>query len=174
MGCLGRPDRIRNSGPQYVDNVHLGWWVAGDITAATDLNEFGNQFAQATYSGHAIGNVASFNGETWKTYVAGGDLAMTWNFGERSGDLTISRFDQKNFSGGLTFSGDMNAPGQLSGKHFEGDLHGIAAKRSRLRLGRGQWFVRQRRWKQSQRRDRKLNVGNNRYEATGIFAGSRQ
>ena len=43
---------------------------------------------RATYAGHAIGTVAnSLNGHDWITYVATGDMDMTWNFGSRDGRL---------------------------------------------------------------------------------------
>ena len=78
-GAWGARVEFGSSGPQYVDNVHLGWWVAGDITAATDLTELGNQFAQASYSGHAIGNVASLAGDSLE------DLCCEWRLGDELG-----------------------------------------------------------------------------------------
>jgi hypothetical protein len=49
---------------------------------------------------------------------------MAWDFNSRSGDLTISKFDRSITPGGLTFSGEMSAPGELAtGKNqFGGPL----------------------------------------------------
>ena len=41
--------------PQYFDNIHLGWWVAGDVIDQSDLPTD----MTASYEGHAIGNVAT-------------------------------------------------------------------------------------------------------------------
>jgi hypothetical protein len=117
-----------NSNPdQYVDNVHLGWWIAGDITTQDqiDADPFLSGGPTATYTGTAIGNVANGLGAGgWKTYIATGDLAMTWEFGPRTGDLTISRFDTANFgTNGLSFGGAMCAPGVTCGT---GDFSGVS------------------------------------------------
>jgi hypothetical protein len=111
----------------YVDNVHLGWWVAGDLAGESDIDTLAALNATATYNGHVIGDVASnLDDGGWKTYVAAGDLTMDWNFAQRSGNLEISRFDAANFNGGLTFSGPMSAPGVIAGNgnHFGGPLSG--------------------------------------------------
>ena len=106
----------RNSdGATSTLDVHLGWWVAGDITTAAQLADPDNFLAlgpTATYNGHTIGNVANnIDGSGWKTYVAAGDMNMKWSFADRSGDLTISKFDTSVTPEGLTFSGRMAAPG---------------------------------------------------------------
>jgi hypothetical protein len=77
------------------EDVQLGWWIAGDVVDSSDMPTTGN----ATYAGDAIGNVASLGEDGWATYVATGDMDMTWNFGHRSGVLTISDFDGKTFGG---------------------------------------------------------------------------
>jgi hypothetical protein len=175
----------------YVDNVHLGWWVAGDITTAEELADPDNFTAlgpTATYDGHAIGNVANdLGGEGWKTYVATGDLAMTWSFAQRIGDLTISRFDTANFGAdGLSFTGAMCAPGVTcgtgnfsgvnvaAGNHFGGPLSGqLPGELGSLSGSAAGSFVNNGptpaagvigNW----------NVGSQSYMATGIFAGARQ
>ena len=85
----------------YVDDVHLGWWVAGDVIDNSDLPTD----ASASYGGHVIGNVSTNIGSNgWHTYVATGDMDMNWDFNSRSGDLTISKFDQSITPGGLTFT----------------------------------------------------------------------
>ncbi|HUT12701.1 MAG TPA: hypothetical protein VMY42_19550, partial [Thermoguttaceae bacterium] len=94
-------DNGDGGGDHYVDNIHLGWWVAGDPASATDLNQLGNQFATATYNGHVIGDVASkLNSENWRTYVTAGDLHMSWDFAARNGNLSITNFDGRGFQTG--------------------------------------------------------------------------
>jgi len=122
-------------GSSQRDVTLLGWWVAGDIPAVGDLPFRGS----ATYSGDAIGTVwtdlyydpNSGTANSGYTYTATGDMDMTWDFGQRSGNLTISHFDEDHFQGGLTFSGKMCAPGVTScgpstpsGNHFGGQLSG--------------------------------------------------
>jgi hypothetical protein len=116
-----------NNSSQFVDNIHLGWWVAGDLADESDIDTLAALNATATYDGHVLGDVASnLNDAGWKTYVAAGDLSMSWDFAQRSGDLEITRFDTANFSGGLSFGGPMSAPGQLAANanHFSGPLSG--------------------------------------------------
>jgi hypothetical protein len=103
----------------------LGFWVAGDIPAVGELPFDGS----ATYSGGAVGTVHTdlFGEDT--TYTARGDMDMRWDFGSRSGDMKISKFDQDHFEGGLTFKGEMCAPGKANcstpqGNHFGGKLNG--------------------------------------------------
>ena len=171
--AFGNGTQDNPNATQYVDNVHLGWWVAGDIASATDLNELGNQFASAIYSGHAIGNVANnIDGNGSKTYVAAGDLSMSWNFNLREGNLTIDKFDRPNFGGnGLAFSGPMSAPGQLSAKHFQGPLSGQLPGDLSVSGSAAGSFVNDGA-KKAAGVIGNWNVGGNAYKAGGIFAGS--
>ena len=115
----------------------VGWWIAGDIPAVNQLPFTGT----ATYAGNTIATVSNdlYNVGDWNTYVATGNVDMSWNFGTRKGDLTISQFDTQHFGpDGLTFSGAMCAPGITScgkmpdgttwatpnGNHFGGPLTG--------------------------------------------------
>ncbi len=98
-----------------------GWWIAGDIIDQSDMPTDGS----ASYTGKAIGDVASNPGTMgWVTYTAKGDLVMTWDFGARAGDLTISKFDTQHIDGGLTFTGHMTAPGEVGLNQFSGPLSG--------------------------------------------------
>jgi hypothetical protein len=134
-GTWGGQLQFRDGGsyPQanVTADVNLGWYVVGDITDVSALEALGGS---ANYKGTAIGNVANnIDGSGWKTYVATGDLAMNWNFAGHTGDLTISKFDTSVTPGGLTFTGDMCAPGVAcgggnfvapEGNHFGGPLSG--------------------------------------------------
>ena len=96
----------------FTDNVHLGWWVAGDVI--TDGVENGLPLlGRATYAGNVIGNVASnLNDQSgWVTYVATGNMNMSWNFGTRSGQFDVTNFDKLNVAGGLNFGGAISMPG---------------------------------------------------------------
>jgi hypothetical protein len=109
--------------PGNINGIARGWWIAGDIIDQSDLPFDGS----ATYEGGAIADVANnLNGEGWVTYTAKGDMLMTWDFGTRDGDLTISKFDTGHIDGGLTFTGHMTTPGELEGKNqFNGSLSGV-------------------------------------------------
>jgi hypothetical protein len=157
----------------FVDNIHLGWCVAGDLASTNDFDTLAALNATARYNGHVIGDVASnFNNAGWKTYVAAGDLAMAWNFAQRSGDLQISKFDTANFNNGLTFSGPMSAPGVANGNHFAGPLYGqLPSNLGSLSGSAVGSFV--------NNGDMKAagvignwNVVNSAYRAGGIFAGA--
>ncbi len=123
--------------PDITTVAILGWWIAGDIPAVGQLPITGS----ATYAGSTIATVANdlYNQGVWSTYVATGDVDMSWNFGTRKGLLQISQFDTQHFGpDGLSFSGPMCAPGVTScgrtpdgarwatpnGNHFGGPLAG--------------------------------------------------
>ncbi|MGN6768217.1 MAG: FecR domain-containing protein [Rhizobiaceae bacterium] len=94
-------------------SVHLGTWVAGDIANDADIANSDLANATGTFKGMAVGNVVSGGA----SYVAAGNMDMTYNFGERSGELNISNFD------GRSFGGTMN--GSVGGQAtFHGDLSG--------------------------------------------------
>ena len=160
-----------------------GWWVAGDIIDQSDLPFEGS----ATYEGGAIADVANnLDGQGWTTYTARGDMRMTWDFAARAGDLTISKFDTSVIPGGLTFTGRMTTPGELAGKNqFSGSLSGVNLpdNLSDLSGSANGSFVRG----PDNFRDGTAiskstpqgvignwNVGSPKYEAGGIFAGSRK
>ena len=92
---------------------------------------------------------AASPGSTWTTYLAAGDLNMSWDFGSRTGDLTISKFDASHFNDGqgLSFSGPMCAPGvagcaAAAGNHFGGPLAGSIDANFRLSGAANGAFVR--------------------------------
>jgi hypothetical protein len=144
---------------QYVDLINPSWWVAGDVATSSPLQ------GSASYGGHAVGTVvtnlfaqnliatnlaaAESPGSTWTTYLAAGNLDMSWNFGSRTGDLTISKFDASHFNDGqgLSFAGAMCAPGvtgcaTTAGNHFGGSLTGSIDANLRLLGAANGVFVR--------------------------------
>ena len=177
-----------NDGPVYVDNIHLGWWVAGDVIDNSDLPTD----ASASYAGHVVGNVSTNIGSNgWQTYVATGDMDMNWDFNSRSGDLTISKFDRSITPGGLTFTGEMSAPGEVAtGKNKFGgpltlandnlpenlsDLNGMTGSANGSFVRGPDNFKNNGEIKSGSTPQGVIgnwNVGSGRYNATGIFAGS--
>ncbi len=85
--------------------VHLGTWVAGDISNPADLPTT----IVASYSGTALGSVSRQTGTGVANYVASGGFGMTYDFNARRGDMTITDFDGFNLSGSVT---DAQIPGQ--------------------------------------------------------------
>ena len=160
----------------YVNNVHLGWWVAGDTTSTAALDNLATDNMTATYNGHAIGNVSN----NLKTYVAAGDLQMDWSFASRTGNFAISKFDRANFgSNGLTFSGGLCAPGipgcsfSADGNHFKGGITGVVSGNVASGIAAGS-FVNDVARNPARGAIGNWNVGtaSGAYRATGIFAGS--
>jgi len=71
------------------DYVHMGTWVAGDITAAVDMPIN----VRATYEGTMLGTVASYQGEAGAAqYIASGTFGMSYNFNDRAGEFWIDDF----------------------------------------------------------------------------------
>lgn len=71
------------------DYVHMGTWVAGDITAAADMPIN----VRATYEGTMLGTVASYQGEAGAAqYIASGTFGMSYNFNDRAGEFWIDDF----------------------------------------------------------------------------------
>ena len=188
-GAFGTRVTFSNAdGPLYVDNIHLGWWVAGDVIDNSDLPAD----LSASYGGHVIGNVSTDLGNNgWQTYVATGDLDMNWDFNSRTGDLTISKFDKSITPGGLTFTGAMSAPGELAtGKNQFGgplslanedlpenlsDLNGMTGSATGSFVRGPINFKNNGEIKSGSTPQGVIgnwNVGSGRYNATGIFAGS--
>jgi hypothetical protein len=93
-----------------LEHLHMGTWIAG--RAADQLPTIGS----ATYSGHAIGNVA--NGGA--LYTAVGSYDNTWNFAQRAGTVNMN-FDGAQYNGttqltnGANFQGTMSAASRAGG-----------------------------------------------------------
>lgn len=108
------------------DQVHMGTWVAGDITAPGNLPAdlgnvdddeiYGNNIV-ATYSGTALGTVSRQTGGTTSTYQAAGTMEMEYDFGDRSGHLAINDFD------GMSVSGYMYNESSSTQTLFGGNLY---------------------------------------------------
>jgi hypothetical protein len=77
----------------FEDQGSLLLWVAGVPTSPGNIPATGT----ATYTGHAIANIANPNNIT--SYLAAGSFANTVNFGTRSGAVTINGLDGTNYAG---------------------------------------------------------------------------
>ncbi|WP_417672037.1 FecR domain-containing protein [Roseibium sp.] len=104
------------------DQVHLGTWVAGDPTPASELPATGS----ASYTGHAVGSVIDGAGTTATTYLAAGDFSMSVDFTARTASGTVSNFDGRTFTGAMNtfydhgtplhaFSGSVTGDGSMQG-----------------------------------------------------------
>lgn len=106
------------------DFVHMGTWVAGDITDPDDLPQGG----YAEYSGTALGTVArDMGGGQVAKYIASGTMEMGFDFGERQGTFGINGFDGMNVSG--TINGEVTSTqslfsGGVSGGAITGNVSG--------------------------------------------------
>ena len=130
-GTLGQP-----SGETRADRVHLGTWVAGDITNRADLPAVGS----ATYSGTAMATVVDLSSATNNpTYISRGGFGMDFNFASRTGTASITGLAGMSATGAVaeniisgtdaTFSGNISGTsvvGELSG-NFANDGAAIAA-----------------------------------------------
>ena len=77
----------------FEDQGALLLWVAGNPTTAGSLPASG----MATYTGHAIANIAT--GAGGQTYLAAGTFSTAVNFGAQNGAITIGGLDGTNYAG---------------------------------------------------------------------------
>ena len=104
-GSNGNNGTFSNSG-------NLMLWVAGQMPNASDVPASGT----ATYSGHAIANIASGTGNFPSQYVAAGNFSNTVNFGTRTGAVSVTGLDNTNYSGSVNLvSNSTTFGGSLTG-----------------------------------------------------------
>lgn len=94
--------RVRVTDPEEegfgtrTDYVHMGTWVAGDITAEIDMPVN----VRATYEGTLLGTVVEYQGEGQPAqYIATGTFGMSYNFNDRAGAFWIDDFAGVSVSG---------------------------------------------------------------------------
>ncbi len=78
----------------FEDQGVLLLWVGGVATTAGALSQ---ATGTATYSGHAIANIA--NGNAGLTYLSAGTFSAAVNFGQQNGAITIGGLDGTNYAG---------------------------------------------------------------------------
>jgi hypothetical protein len=134
------------------DEGIINTWVAGVRTATLPASGTG------TFSGNALGSVFN-NGAS---YLAAGGFTNTYNFGTRTGTVSISNFDGRNFSGPVTAAAFAGRPssyaGNLSGSGLTGTAQGTFFGPGAPETG-GSFAVR--------------SISGSPYLASGIFAGHR-
>ncbi len=112
-----------SSTPNQRDRVHMATWVAGELPTVAEIPMSGT----ATFGGHAAANVNN-NGSR---YVAFGSFSQSWNFATKTGNVTISNFDNiapisgaVSAANGRDFTGTLSAAGgftgSLNGSFFKG------------------------------------------------------
>jgi hypothetical protein len=105
---------VTNNGKlAFEDQGSLLLWVAGVPTTAGTLPVTGT----ATYTGHAIANIANPNNIT--SYLAAGAFSATANFGTRTGTVNITGLDGTNYAGTAAQIGQTATfNGSLTGSNF--------------------------------------------------------
>lgn len=124
------------------ERVHLATWVAGDLPELAEIIPIGGT---ATYSGHAIGNVFSSGDQ----YVAIGNFENEWDFDSRTGTITITDFDGRDFAGAAAatlvnrrdYSGVIDPTagisGTVTGSFFAGGIDPVAETGGQFTLTNG-------------------------------------
>ena len=99
-----------------VQSSFINTWLAGTPTVNIPTS------GTASYNGAAIGTVSN-NGAN---YLAAGAFNNTYNFGNNTGTITISNFDNKTFGGSVSGGGGTYA-GSLTGSGGARNITGSAA-----------------------------------------------
>lgn len=106
------------------DQVHMGTWVAGDITDPEKIYGENGFTGSATYAGTALGTVARPTSDGVVTYQASGKMGMEFDFSARQGTLAITEFDSDPSynPGGYNVSGTMYDASSGTEALFAGEL----------------------------------------------------
>jgi hypothetical protein len=97
------------------DFVHLGTWVAGDITNPASLPTD----ISVDYAGTALGTVSRQTADGVAKYIARGDMNMSFDFSTRTGSMDIRNFD------GMSASGLISENSSATQALFNGGLAGV-------------------------------------------------
>ncbi|MBE7198970.1 MAG: FecR domain-containing protein [Parafilimonas terrae] len=93
--------------PGYADRIHLGTWVSGTATAATDMPVSGT----ATYTGHVMAAMRSGGSE----FVAGSNMTNVANFATQSITSTVSSLNGVSYAGTMRIVNQTGITGTLTG-----------------------------------------------------------
>jgi hypothetical protein len=107
----------RNADDTRREHVHMGTWVAGDLPSISDLQA---ATGTATYTGHAIGEVANAGVQ----YIAAGEFQKDWDFASDSGTVSIRNFDGHNLTGSVDAPNARDYGGQIFGTGLQGRVDG--------------------------------------------------
>lgn len=98
-----------------LQHLHMGTWIAGRTADPDHIPSTGS----ASYSGHAIGNVASGGA----LYTAVGIYDNTWNFAQRAGTVNMN-FDGAQYSGTTQLTNGANFQGTVAATSRAGGVIG--------------------------------------------------
>lgn len=112
-----------------VDYVHMGTWVAGDISTdgqiQTLVDDFVDDYGSAptvSYAGTVLGSVSRETEGGTASYIASGKLDISYDFGARTGNVGISGFDGNvSLAGNRTIGQSASWQTALSGVALSGD-----------------------------------------------------
>ena len=131
-GYWGGDITSSTGGVSRIDRGGINFWVAGQPTPNTDINNLAAQGATGSYSGHLIGTVFN-NGQQ---YVAAGGLNATYQFGTQMGSFSVNNYDGRSFAtplgkvplNGANYTAGINNPsGQPISGAFNGSFYGPSA-----------------------------------------------
>ena len=105
----------------FEDQGVLLLWVAGVPTSAGSLPATGT----ATYTGHAIADIANGNGGL--TYLAAGTFSAAVDFGARNGAITINGLDGSNYAGAAVWMSSTRSFATQPGLPLVGTVQGRSA-----------------------------------------------
>ncbi|WP_378943119.1 FecR domain-containing protein [Mesorhizobium sp. ANAO-SY3R2] len=135
-----------DAGDGYTTSGHMGNWVIGDVTANIDMPVGGT----ATYSGNAVGTVLNGGAQ----YIATGTMNATMNFGARTGNVSISNFDGRNFGSDVSFAGSSTFTGTNGATDITGSFSNGGGQAAKGILG-------------------SFSTTDSAWSASGIFGGNR-
>ena len=107
----------------FEDQGNLLLWVAGVPTSLANLPTTGT----ATYTGHAIANIANIGASVGTSYLAAGTFSALVNFGARNGAITIGGLDGANYAGTAVWVPSTTSFATLAGSPLIGDVGGRTA-----------------------------------------------
>jgi len=96
------------------DVAHVNPWVAGVLSQTLPATGVG------MFNGNAFGAVNNAG----QSYLAAGQFSNTYNFGTRTGTLSINNFDGKSFSGTVSAGVGATYGGPLTGSGLAGSATG--------------------------------------------------
>jgi hypothetical protein len=105
----------------FEDQGVLLLWVAGVPTSVGSLPTTGT----ATYTGHAIADIANGNGGL--TYLAAGTFSAAVDFGARDGAITINGLDGTNYTGTAVWLPSTRTFATPTGSPLAGNIGGRSA-----------------------------------------------
>lgn len=108
-------DQRPPSGPERT-RTHFAPFVVGELPSAASIPTAGS----ASYVGHVAANIDNAGVQ----FIAFGSFGQTWNFGSRSGTVTIGNLDGAAYAGTISSNDGRDFSGAISGAGRSGGLVG--------------------------------------------------